>query len=246
MYMASVPGTTNEGTPFPGEPFIFPSFGNVGPPYIATLSLPGLTIGLPVWFFSTPVILNAPGPSNASPSPQEHPPHVDPSPSSPVVSSSLSSPSPSESSEAGNQVDKKKKKRKIKKKKNKQGAKLPTTAGHVGSNQPVTVNQAGNIDEVHKPTKTTRKPKFPCRICKGDHLLKDFPGIPKVLEVWSMSSKQPVSSASAGHAGENHQLVKVKLGKRKVESSFLVGYVKVVIKLTFSLVWMKPRNCWKT
>jgi hypothetical protein len=42
-------------------------------------------------------------------------------------------------------VDKKKKKRKIKKKKNKQATKLPTTVGHVGSNQPVTFNQTGNI-----------------------------------------------------------------------------------------------------
>jgi hypothetical protein len=46
--MASVPGTTNEGTPFPGIPFVSPSVGHVGPPYIATLTLPGLTIGLPV------------------------------------------------------------------------------------------------------------------------------------------------------------------------------------------------------
>jgi hypothetical protein len=54
--MASVPGTTNEGTPFLGEPFVFPSYRNIGPPHIATLSLPGLTIGLPVWLFSTQVI----------------------------------------------------------------------------------------------------------------------------------------------------------------------------------------------
>jgi hypothetical protein len=85
VYMASVSGTTNEGTPFLGEPFIFPSFGNIGPPYIATLSLPRLTIRLPVWFFSTLVISNVPCPSNAIPSPQEHPPHVDPSPSSPIA-----------------------------------------------------------------------------------------------------------------------------------------------------------------
>jgi hypothetical protein len=56
-------GMTNEGTPFLGEPFVFPSYGNIGPPYIATLSLPGLTIGLLVWFFSTIVISNA-GASN--------------------------------------------------------------------------------------------------------------------------------------------------------------------------------------
>jgi hypothetical protein len=54
--MVSVPEMTNEGTSAPGEPFVFPSYGNIGPPHIATLSLPGLTIGLPVWLFSTQVI----------------------------------------------------------------------------------------------------------------------------------------------------------------------------------------------
>jgi hypothetical protein len=44
--MALVPEMTNEGTSSPGEPFFFPSYGNIGPPHIATLSLPGLTIGL--------------------------------------------------------------------------------------------------------------------------------------------------------------------------------------------------------
>jgi hypothetical protein len=57
--MDSVPGTTNEATPAPGEPIVFRSYGNVGPPYIATLSLPGLKIGLSIWLFSTPVIPNA-------------------------------------------------------------------------------------------------------------------------------------------------------------------------------------------
>jgi hypothetical protein len=89
--MASVPEMTNEGTPAPGEPFVFPSYGNIGPPHIATLSLPGLTIGLLVWLFSTQVILNAVSASVVSTSPQEHQPHVDPSPSSPIRSSSPSS-----------------------------------------------------------------------------------------------------------------------------------------------------------
>jgi hypothetical protein len=51
--MASVIEMTNEGTPTLGEPFVFPSYGNIAPPHIATLSLLGLTIGLPVWLFST-------------------------------------------------------------------------------------------------------------------------------------------------------------------------------------------------
>jgi hypothetical protein len=126
--MALVPGMKNEGTPTPGEPFVFPSYGNIGPPHIATLSLPGLTIGLPVWLFSTQVISNVVSASIARTSPQEHKPHVDPSPSSPVryssfsslaMSPSISSSSSGESFEANNPVDKKKKKRKIKKKKDK-------------------------------------------------------------------------------------------------------------------------------
>ena len=76
--MASVPEMTNEGTPFPREPFVFPSYGNIGPPHIATLSLPGLTIGLSVWLFSTQVIPNAVSASVVSTSPQENQPHVDP------------------------------------------------------------------------------------------------------------------------------------------------------------------------
>jgi hypothetical protein len=57
--MASVPEMTNEGTPTLREPFFFPSYENIGPPHIATLSLPGLAIGLSVWLFSTQVIPNA-------------------------------------------------------------------------------------------------------------------------------------------------------------------------------------------
>jgi hypothetical protein len=65
LSMESIPGTPNEGTPFLREPFIFPSIGNIGPPYIATLSLPGHTIGLPMWLFSTPFFSNVPTVSNA-------------------------------------------------------------------------------------------------------------------------------------------------------------------------------------
>jgi hypothetical protein len=82
-------------------------------------------------------------------------------------------------------VNKKKKKRKIKKKKDKQGSKPPTTVKHVGK-QPVTVNRAGSVDDV-KIAQTTRKPKYPCRLCKGIHLLKDCPGLSKVIEEWSTS-----------------------------------------------------------
>jgi hypothetical protein len=211
---------TNEGTFAPGEPFVFPSYGNIGPAHIATLSLPGLTIGLPVWLFSTQVIPNAVSSSVVSISPQEHQPHVDPSPSSPVRSSSPSSfarspsvpsSSSSESSEPSNSVNKKKKK------KNKQGSKHPTTVKHVGK-QPVTVNRARSVDDV-KITQKTHKPKYPCRICKDNHLLKDCPGLSKVIEAWSTHPRQPTSLASEQHATDppstSHDTVEKKKSRVK-------------------------------
>jgi hypothetical protein len=225
--MASVPEMTNEGTSAPGEPFVFPSYGNIGPPHIATLSLPGLTIGFPMWLFSTQVIPNAVSASVVSTSLQEHQPHVDPSPSSLVRSSSPSSlarsPSISSSSsgeiyEASNPVNKKKKKRKNKKKKDKQGSKPPTTVKHVGK-QLVTVNRIGSVDDV-KITQTTCKPKYPCRLCKGSHLLKDCPGLPKVIEVWSTHPIQPMSLASEQHVDDSPSTSHDTVGKKKSRVNF--------------------------
>jgi hypothetical protein len=202
---------TNEGTPLLGEPFVFPSYGNVGPPYIATLSLPGLTIGLPVWLFSTPVISNASA-SYVS-TPPTHQPHVDLSPSSSIRSPSISPSSPSEISGASNQVNNKKKKQK-EKKKNQKGTKPPTTS-NVGSEQPATINITRSVGEVNKVKMKNPKPKFPCTLCKGDHFLRDCPGIPKVLEFWSSTS-----SAPAGHAGDTPSTSDIKVGKKKATAKF--------------------------
>jgi hypothetical protein len=197
--------------------------------------------------------LNAVSDSVTSTSPQENQPHVDPSPSSPVRSSSpcslarspsISSSSSNESSEASNPVNKKKKKINIKKKKDKQGSKPPTTVKHVGK-QPVTVNHAGSVDDV-KITQTTRKPKYPCRLCKGIHLLKDFPGLSKVIEVWSTHPLQPMSLASEQHVDDfpstSHNIV----GKKKSRAKFPCMLCKGS-HLTHLFPHMeKPRNYWKT
>jgi hypothetical protein len=225
--MASVPGMTNEGTPFPGEPFVFPPYGNIGPPHIATLSLPALTIGLLVWLFSTQVIPNAVSGSVVNAFPQEHQPHVDPSPSSPVRSSSpsslarsssISSSSLSKIFEANNLLDKKKKKRNIKKKKNKQGYKLLTTVKHVRK-QLVTDNRAGSGDDA-KITQKTRNPKYPCRICKGSHILNDFPGLSKVIEAWSIDLFQSMLSASEQHVDDPSSTSQDTVGKKKSRVNF--------------------------
>jgi hypothetical protein len=115
-------------------------------------------------------------------------------------------------------VDKKKKKRKIKKKKNKKGSKPPITSRHVGK-QPVTDNNVGSVDDP-KITQTTRKPKYPCKICKGSHLLKDFPGLSKVIEAWCTCPRQPMSSASEQHVDDLLSTSHDTIGKKKSRVKF--------------------------
>jgi hypothetical protein len=217
--MASNPGSTNGGNPPNGEPCTFPSFGNFVPPYVATLSLPGLTIGLPVLLFPTPVISNPPNVSVAPNTldvntPPTHQPHVNFSPSSSIKSPSISPSSPSEISKESSQVDQKKKKRKEKKKKNPKRTKTPTTLD-VGSKKPVTINSTGSVDEVNKIKMKNPKPKFPCSLCKGDHFLRDFPGLTQVLEMWSS-----MSSASVSHIDDTLSTSDVQVGKKKKTVKF--------------------------
>jgi hypothetical protein len=58
-------------------------------------------------------------------------------------------------------------------------------------------------DNIENSNNIGRKIKFPCRICKGDHLLNHFPCIPKVLEVWSTGSQQPMLPTIVGHVNDN-------------------------------------------
>ena len=64
--MANTPLNTNQEIPMLGTPCTIPLTGNVGVPLMATLNLPGFTLGLPVWFFSTPTVLNSPDASQVS------------------------------------------------------------------------------------------------------------------------------------------------------------------------------------
>jgi hypothetical protein len=217
--MASNPRSTNGGTPSSREPYTFPSFEKFGPPYVATLSLQGLTIGLPVWLFPTPVIPNPPNVSVAPNAldvntPPTHQPHVNFSPSSPIKSPSISPSSPSERSKASSQVDQKKKKRKEKKKKSSKRTKAPKTSD-VGSKKPVTINSTGSVDEVNKIKRKNPKPKFPCSLCKGDHFLRDFPGLTQVLEMWSSTS-----SASVSHVDDTPPTSDIQVGKKKKTVKF--------------------------
>ena len=56
--MVTNPESMDQGIPFDGNPSRFPPFGNIGAPYMATLSLSGFTIGLLVCLFSTSFVQN--------------------------------------------------------------------------------------------------------------------------------------------------------------------------------------------
>ena len=64
--MDSTPLNANQEIPMLGTPCTIPLTGNVGVPLMATLNLPGFTLGLPVWLFSTPSVLNDPDASKVS------------------------------------------------------------------------------------------------------------------------------------------------------------------------------------
>jgi len=175
--MATFPGFTNPGIPSDGNPGHFAPFGNVGAPYMATLSLHVLTVGFPVWLFLTSLVPTVSTSGSSVPPPKQHlvDSKVDLPPSSPVSTSS-SSTLPGESLDSSNQVAKKKK----------------SSKGEAKS-----VATAPDTPQVGPPSAPLQKVKFPCRLCNGDHLLHDCLGIPRILEVWSCDLAHPSSSSKA-------------------------------------------------
>ena len=71
---------TNQETPSLGTPYTIPLIRNVGVPLMATLNLPGFTLGLLIWLFSTPTILNDLDASQVSSLYQGHQKNASPSP----------------------------------------------------------------------------------------------------------------------------------------------------------------------
>ena len=173
--------STNQGIPLGGNPSPFSSWGDIGAPHMATLSLPGLTIGLPVWLFSTSVVQNTAIPEQSSQ--QLDDPRVTPLTSTSSNSSSLPSSLLDRAGKAKNQVHEKKKEKKKREKKKKE---LKMKGG----------NKSLSSENPH--TAPTR-PKSPCVICKGDHYHRDFPCIPRILRDWSPRLHNLVSSTSDNH-----------------------------------------------
>jgi hypothetical protein len=62
--------------------------------------------------------------------------------------------------------------------------------------QSTTASHVGGINSVEKPRRIGRKPKFPCKICKGNHLTHLCHGIPEVQRLWSLSASSSDSESS--------------------------------------------------
>ena len=97
--MSNTPLNTNQEIPMLGTPCTIPLTRNVGVPLMATRNLLGFTLGLPVWLFSTPTILNDPDASQVSSLYQQHQKTIS---LSPVVDSPPPSTSCGESTDTNN------------------------------------------------------------------------------------------------------------------------------------------------
>lgn len=136
------------------------------------------------------------------PPPAQHPvePKVDPTPSTPT---STSPSSPGESTQVAN-----KKKRKTKKKKSNKGTVTKTKKTTSTTVVPPRTTEDGLL-----PTPPP-KVKFPCRLCKENHLLRDCPGIPRVLRIWARDPARP--SSSTGPHSDDTPVVGNTKGKGKI------------------------------
>ena len=138
---------------------------------MATLSLPGLTIGFPVWLFSTNVVQNTTIPEQSNQQQDES--RVAHQPSTSSNSSSPPSSSLDGAGKAKSQVPKEKKEPKA--------------------------NRGKRVSSNENPHTAPTRPKSPCVICKGDHFHRDCPCIPRILRDWSPRLHNLVSSTSSDH-----------------------------------------------
>lgn len=88
---------------------------------------------------------------------------------------------------------------------------------------------APSTSQVGKPSDPPRKVKFPCKLCKGDHIIRDCPGVPRILEVW------PHDLAHPSFPFDAHVDPSPSTGR--LDSP--VGYVKATISFTSVHSWIK-------
>jgi hypothetical protein len=122
IFMGKFTNDTNQGTPSQGDSCAFPFFGNVGVPFMATLYILGLNVGLTVWLGTIPNVLNSLDASQSNTFCHGH--NVD----VPLLAMSSPPPSPTSGESIVTSIWKSKRSRKRKSRKKKS----PTSASHVG------------------------------------------------------------------------------------------------------------------
>ncbi|CAA3032932.1 Hypothetical predicted protein, partial [Olea europaea subsp. europaea] len=164
-----------------------------------TLSLLGLTIGLPVWLFSTSLVPTISAAGQSVPPTEQ--PHVDSkvdlSPSSPFSTSS-SSTSPSESMDSGNLMAKKKKKTKKKK-----SPKREDLRSMVSQSACPSLSSKAHDDATLSTHNDKEKGNIwiPYRLCEGNHPLHLFPLMDKASTFFeSLTAPSPKIPIEEHHA----------------------------------------------
>lgn len=105
---------------------------------------------------------------------------------------------------------------------------------------------------MEEPSNQPCKVKFPFKLCKGDHLLRDFLDITKVLEVWSTGSHQPFFSAFGDHVDDKPSTSDIKVHGKKGKVKFscmlcegnhpihLCTYMNEASKVFYNIISSQP------
>jgi hypothetical protein len=113
--------------------------------------------------------------------------------------------------------------------------------------QPTTASHVGGIDSVEKPRWIGHKPKFPCNICKGDHLTHLCPGLPEARRLWSLSASSSDSESSEVSSQSIHPLVDevVMPMQSSVIPLLFWGVMHLQTMLSHSLFnqWLRKWSC---
>jgi len=85
------------------------------------------------------------------------------------------------------------------------------------------VATAPSTSQVGPPSAPSRKVKFPCKLCKGDDIIRDCPSIPRILKAWCHDLDHP-SSYSEAHGDATLLTANVKKkGKIRFPCRLCVG-----------------------
>jgi hypothetical protein len=109
---------------------------------------------------------------------------------------------------------------------------------------PATASHVGGIHTIEKPRRIRRKPKFLCRICKGDHLTHLCPATVVVQEAWSLPGGPSGSESSLVSQHSNPSLVDTTVMSMQYSADTTLLFLGVMHLLTLlSHILFNQRSC---